>query len=82
MEALPSLTLRHLLGFHSSLALQANNPFDVLLSLGGRVWLFMTFHVPIMELYFLDMAWLNIKNIVRLIGFSLQVALHVLLCFF
>jgi hypothetical protein len=42
---------------------------------------FMTFHVLVVEPYFPNMEWLDIKAIVRLIKFSFEIALQVFLSF-
>ncbi len=49
------------------------------LGVGAR--LFATCHAPVVELNFPNVAWLGIKNIVRLIMFSLHVVLKVFLFF-
>jgi hypothetical protein len=73
MEALPSLALGPPLGFHSSLAsreLVTLLMYHWPLEIGVR--LFKTFHVSIMEFYFPNMTWFDIRNIVKLIRFYFQ----------
>ncbi len=72
MEAFISLVVGPPPGFRSSLVpLVACNPFGVLSSLGVGVGPFVMFHVLIVGSYFLSVVWLDIRNIVRLIRFSL-----------
>jgi len=76
MEAFPSLTLGLPLGSCSDSILQWLASFLVYHKPSGvRVGPFATFHLPIVELYFPSMTWLGIGGIVRLIKFSLQMAL-------
>jgi len=82
METLPSLTLRPPLGFRSGLVPRTTySPFGVSSSLGVRGVALCNIPCLIVELYFLNMAWLDIKSIVKLIKFSFHVALQVLLFF-
>jgi hypothetical protein len=50
-------------------------PFGVSLSLGGRGVALHDIPCSGCGVYFLNMAWFNIKTIIRLIRLSLQVAL-------
>jgi hypothetical protein len=73
MEALPSLALGLPLGFHSDSTPQTtHSPFGVLASIGVGARLFVTCHALVVELYFPNMAWLDIRSIVRLIMFDLS----------
>ncbi len=72
MEVFFCIAFEPPLGFHSdSVAQMTCNPFGVSLSLGVRGAALATFHVPIVELYFPNVAWSSIKSIIRLIRFSL-----------
>ncbi len=69
MEAFPSLALGPPPGSCFNLIFWAfRGPCGVSLSFGVGVWLFAMFHVPIVEPYFPNMAWLDIKNIFSLLG--------------
>ncbi len=76
MEALPSLALGPALGScFGSVPRMTRNVSNVSSSIRNKGGALHTFFVPIVESYFPNVAWFDIKSIVRHIRFSLQMVL-------